>query len=343
MDMAIEASAVQTPRPGIPNPRLWASSKRRPPLSAHTPTCTALSDTRCAPSGRVYRAAVPGRVMGSLRLAGTTAPNALGIDLGTARTRLLIPGVGLILDEPSGVAYSPSGKAIAAGYDAWSAVGEGKGRLRSPVRGGVVRDPVACVHMLSLLLRKAGLNIAATRDVTLSLPATAHRQDALVAAAVVASATDRRVIPVESGLAACVGAGLDITLNAPRVVCDLGAGVTEVAAVADGRVVTSVAARVELGAYDRHPARALRRVAQMLRRTLEALPDRSVGEVATAPLLLVGGGALRLDLVTRLGDSCRMQVQVPVNPRDVVGHGLANCVIGFGRRAKLVSRRDNPI
>jgi rod shape-determining protein MreB len=180
--------------------------------------------------------------------------------------------------------------------------------------------------MLQILLRKSGADLSHSPDVMLSLAATARGRDASVAAAVVASATGGRVVPIEAGLAACIGADLDIGQAGPRLVCDVGAGVTEMAAVADGHVLASMATRMDLGAYDTHAEKASRLLQQLLRRTLDALPERAAGDAAAAPLLLVGGGALRSDLIDRLRACCHMQIQVPADPRDVVARGLASCI-----------------
>jgi rod shape-determining protein MreB len=143
---------------------------------------------------------------------------------------------------------------------------------------------------------------------------------------VVASVTGGRVFPVDAGLAACIGAELDIGRAAPRLVCDLGAGVTEMAAVADGRVLASMATRLDLDTYDTHAEKALRLLEQLLRRTLNALPDRAAGDAAATPFLLVGGGALRSDLIGRLRARCHLEIQVPAAPRDVVARGVATSV-----------------
>jgi actin-like ATPase involved in cell morphogenesis len=230
------------------------------------------------------------------------------------------------VDEPSQVAYAVTGEPIAAGHEAWVAAAEGRGRIVSPVRGGVVRDPVGCVHMLQMLLRKSGADLSRSPDVMLSVAASARGRDASVAAAVVASATGGRVIPIEAGLAACIGSDLDIGQAGARVVCDVGAGVTEMAAVADGHVLASMATRLDLRAYDTHAEKAMRLLEQLLRRILDALPERASGDAAAAPLLLVGGGALQPDLIGRLCACCHMQIQVPTDPRDVVARGLASCM-----------------
>jgi rod shape-determining protein MreB and related proteins len=297
----------------VPGPGSRPDAARSEPRGACARACDALG------AGDV-RSALPPPV----RSEGP----ALAIDLGSARTQIVVPGIDGVVDEPTHVACTSTGEAIAAGHDAWLATAEGRGRLQSPVRGGVVRDPVSCVHMLRILLSKSGADLALHPDVTLSVAATAHGRDASVLAAVVASVTGGRVFPIEAGLAASIGADLDIAQDVPRLVCDVGAGVTEMAAVANGQVIASVATRLELGAYDTRSEQALRLVERLLRRTLEALPDGAAGDAAAGPLLLVGAGALRSDLIARLGARCRMQVLVPVKPREVVARGLARILTG---------------
>ena len=197
----------------------------------------------------------------------------IAIDLGTSRTQIFLPHAGIVLDEPTLTAYSASGDVIAAGRDAWVASEVGHAQLRMPVRGGVVRDPVGCVHTVRLLLRKAGLPSTDGRYIAVSLPATATARDASVLTAVMASATGGRVVPVESTLAASIGTGIDIGSDAPHIVCDVGAGVTELAVIADGHLVSGSALRMGIRDYDDEPERAVRRVVQLLRRVLDDLPD----------------------------------------------------------------------
>jgi actin-like ATPase involved in cell morphogenesis len=195
-----------------------------------------------------------------------------------------------------------------------------------PMRGGIVGDPVGCVHLLRLLMRKAELAGADGSEVAVSVAGSAHARDASVLAGVIASATGRRVLPVQSALAASIGAGNDITQSAPRLVCDVGAGITEVAAVADGRVLASSAARMGVRHYVHDAERAVRRVVRQLRRVLDDLPDRAAREAAAGPLLFVGGGALLPDLATRLSSACRTPVRVPDQPSYAVANGLGASV-----------------
>jgi actin-like ATPase involved in cell morphogenesis len=95
--------------------------------------------------------------MAALRGGRRGRDGGFAVDLGSARTQVLVPGAGVVLDEPTLVAYAAGGIVVAAGQDAWVASETGPARLQMPVRSGVVRNPVACVHVLKQLLRLAGL------------------------------------------------------------------------------------------------------------------------------------------------------------------------------------------
>lgn len=252
----------------------------------------------------------------------------IAIDLGTARTQISLSHAGMVLDEPTLIAYSVNGDVIAAGRDAWVASEVGTARLRMPVRGGVVRDPVGCVHTVRLLLRKAGLTATDGRDIAVSLPASARARDASVLTAVMASATGGRIVPVESTLAAAIGTGIDIGADAPHIVCDVGAGVTELAVIADGHLVSGSALRMGIRDYDDEPERAVRRVVKLFRRVLDDLPDPVAGDAVASELLLVGGGASVPELVALLAAAFRMPIHIPDDPRQAVATGLGRCLTG---------------
>lgn len=249
----------------------------------------------------------------------------LAIDLGTARIRFFIPRTGIVLDEPNLVAYASTGEVIAAGHAAWSASAADNARLHKPVRSGVIRDPIGCVHALRLLLAKALPDRHHTDRATVCIPATAHLADVSVILGVAASATGGQVRPVASGLAACLGAGLDVARPTPRLVCDVGAGITEIACVAQGLVLASAALRSGIGHYDEHPDRAVRDITALLHRLLNQLSDRRHALAGgNESLLLVGGGALLADLAPRLSAALQLPVLVPERPRDVVAFGLGD-------------------
>ena len=257
----------------------------------------------------------------------------VGIDLGTARTKICLSGAGIVLDEPTLAAYDGSGAVIAAGHDAWVASETGPARLQVPVRGGVIGDPVGCVHTIRLLLRKARVTTTDGRDIAVSLPATANARDASVLTAVMASATGGRITAVQSTLAASIGSGIGVEEAWPHAVLDLGAGVTELAVIADGQVLAVSALRMGIRDYDDDSEPAEGRIVELLRRVLNDIPERVAGDVAAGDLLLVGGGASQPELAARLSRALGMPVRVPPHPREVVVDGLGRCLAGPMARA----------
>ncbi|WP_432861712.1 rod shape-determining protein [Microbispora rosea] len=113
---------------------------------------------------------------------------ALALDLGTARTRLLLSGSTAIKERPS-------------------SFGE-PGTRRWPVRHGMVADMPSCARLV-----RAALSDAVTGQhpplerVLLGVPVAASRLDRRAAYAAVSSAARCRVTIVEEPLAAAVGCG----------------------------------------------------------------------------------------------------------------------------------------
>jgi actin-like ATPase involved in cell morphogenesis len=259
-----------------------------------------------------------------LRQGARLGPVAL--DVGTGRTRIHVADRGLVLDEPTLLAYGPRGDVLAAGHRAWAAATGHGVRLVWPVRRGVVVDPVSCVHLLRLLLRQAGAAPATDLVLATAVPTAASTRDTSVLTAAVASAGGGSVLPISAELAAAVGAGVDIADTVTNLVCDLGAGVIEVAATGDGRVLAS--SRIGIGAreFDEAPQRVLGGMVVALREVLDALPEHTAADLAARPVVLVGGGALRPGLAAALSAAWRAPVTVAGRPRDAVILGLGTCV-----------------
>ena len=82
----------------------------------------------------------------------------LGLDVGSCSTRIYQRGVGIVLDEPSAIAFSPGGQELlAVGAEAKLMADQASGDVRVvfPVRGGVVADHQAAARMVRELVRRA--------------------------------------------------------------------------------------------------------------------------------------------------------------------------------------------
>jgi rod shape-determining protein MreB len=180
------------------------------------------------------------------RLRRAIADPDLAIDLGTANKRLFALGKGLIADEPSLVRVDTATGSVeaigvrAARLDA-STHDE---RAVAPLRAGFVADVDVAVSLLTPLFRRARRLGLVRPRVLACAPAGASEEEreAVVAAARRAGAASVHLAP--EPLAAAIGAGLDVSSPYAQMLVDLGDGVTDIAVVASGSIVTASSVRV---------------------------------------------------------------------------------------------------
>lgn len=181
--------------------------------------------------------------------AGTAAD--LYVDLGTANTLIAARGKGIILNEPSLIAYqqtSPGKKrVIAVGTDAKEKLANNPGSIfpQKPIRDGVIADFETTEIMLKHFLSQPGVRSAFSRPrVVVSLPygVTEVEKKAVIQSCKAAGA--KEVFLIDEPMAAAIGSGLNIKSAEGNMIIDIGGGTTEVAVIALADIVYCEAARV---------------------------------------------------------------------------------------------------
>lgn len=181
--------------------------------------------------------------------AGTAAD--LYVDLGTANTLIAARGKGIILNEPSLIAYqqtSPGKKrVIAVGSDAKEKLANNPGSIfaQKPIRDGVIADFETTEVMLKHFLSQQGVKSAFSRPrVVVSLPygVTEVEKKAVIQSCKAAGA--KAVFLIDEPMAAAIGSGLNIKSAEGNMIIDIGGGTTEVAVIALADIVYCEAARV---------------------------------------------------------------------------------------------------
>jgi actin-like ATPase involved in cell morphogenesis len=246
--------------------------------------------------------------------------SALALDLGTSRTQAFAPVGGLLIDEPTLLAWDGSGRAFAAGRRAWEVSASTGARLSCPVRRGLPVRPMECARYLQLLLEQYQIRVDG--PVVLAIPAVASSYEASVLTSVPASVTGTRIVPVRSPLAAAIGTGLPMHEPVSGLVCDVGAGVLELGAVGDGRLLEQSSASVGTREYLDDPERLVLLAVWALKRLLEKVPPTVARQLAAGPVHVVGGGALLPGLQAGLADGFQMEAIVHEEPRQAVINGL---------------------
>ena len=172
----------------------------------------------------------------------------IGVDLGTSTTLVCVKGKGIIMREPSVVAYDVRNDAVrAVGTEAKNMIGRTPGSIVAvrPLRDGVIADYDVTAAMLKRFIARAlkGSFFSRVRMV-LCIPAgiTEVESRAVYDAAKQAGASEIDLL--EEPMAAAVGAGLPVWDAAGNMVADIGGGTTDVAVISLGDIVTSQSLRI---------------------------------------------------------------------------------------------------
>lgn len=172
----------------------------------------------------------------------------LGIDLGTANTVVFLPGVGVVIDEPTVVAISEQDKKIlAVGIEAKEMIGKTPEHIIAyrPMQGGVIADYRATEALLRYFINKALPKWNFLKpDVLISVPAgiTSAERRAVIDAAIRAGAKNAYVM--KEPILSAIGAGIPVyESNKGHVVVDIGGGTTDVAVISLGSIVHSASVK----------------------------------------------------------------------------------------------------
>ena len=172
----------------------------------------------------------------------------IGVDLGTANTLVCVKGKGIIMREPSVVAYDVRNDAVrAVGREAKEMIGRTPGSIVAvrPLKDGVIADFDVTAAMLKRFVNEAlkGSLFSRVRMV-ICIPTgvTEVESRAVYDAAKQAGAYD--VDLVEEPMAAAVGAGLPVQEATGNMIVDIGGGTSEIAVISLGDIVTAQSLRI---------------------------------------------------------------------------------------------------
>ncbi len=175
----------------------------------------------------------------------------VAIDLGTANTLVYKQGEGIVFNEPTVVAMNANtGVVEAMGEEAWQMIGGRSGQVVAvrPMRYGVMTEFDITQRMIHVVLRRVGVSKFPKPRVLVSIPSESSEVERRAIEEAVRFAGGRGVVLVEEPLAAAIGAGLPIHEPIGNLVVDIGGGMSEMAVVSMGGVVSG--GSVKLGGFD---------------------------------------------------------------------------------------------
>jgi rod shape-determining protein MreB len=169
----------------------------------------------------------------------------VGIDLGTANTKIAIAGEGIIATEPSVVATNLNTKEIlSVGTEAKKMLGRTPANIVAvrPLRDGVISDFEATRDMMEYFIAlaysksKKLFKIPRPR-VIVGVPSSSSEIGRKAVRDAAKNAGARDVFVIEEPMAAAIGSGLPTTEPVGSMIVDIGGGTTDIAIISLGGIV----------------------------------------------------------------------------------------------------------
>ena len=192
----------------------------------------------------------------------------IGIDLGTASILVYVRGKGVVLKEPSVVAFDrDSNKIKAIGEEARLMLGRTPGNIVAvrSLRKGVISDYTVTEKMLKHFIQKAiGKKTFRKPRISVCVPSGVTEVEKKAVEDATYQAGAREVMIIEEPIAAAIGAGIDISRPCGNMVVDIGGGTTDIAVISLGGTVVSTSIKIAGDDFDEAIVRFMRKKHNLL-------------------------------------------------------------------------------
>ena len=192
----------------------------------------------------------------------------MGIDLGTASVLVYIKGKGVVLKEPSVVAFDrDTNKIKAIGEEARLMLGRTPGNIVAvrPLRQGVISDYTVTEKMLKHFIQKAGGKQRLRKPrISVCVPSGVTEVEKKAVEDATYQAGAREVAIIEEPIAAAIGAGIDISRPCGNMIVDIGGGTADIAVISLGGTVVSTSIKIAGDDFDEAIVRYMRKKHNLL-------------------------------------------------------------------------------
>ena len=196
------------------------------------------------------------------------AASDIGIDLGTASILVYAKGKGIVLKEPSVVAYDKdSNKIRAVGEEARQMIGRTPGNIVAvrPLRQGVISDYTVTEKMIKYFVQKAmGRRTFKKPRISICVPSGVTEVERKAVEEATYAAGAREVLLIEEPVAAAIGAGIDISKPCGNMIVDIGGGTSDIAVISLGGTVVNTSIKIAGDDFDEAIVRYMRKKHNLL-------------------------------------------------------------------------------
>lgn len=192
----------------------------------------------------------------------------IGIDLGTASILVYIRGKGVVLKEPSVVAFDRDTNRIKAiGEDARLMLGRTPGNIVAvrPLRQGVISNYDLTEKIMKHFIQKAlGKRAFRKPRIAVCVPSGVTEVERKAVEDATYQAGARDVYIIEEPVAAAIGAGIDIYKPCGNMIVDIGGGTADIAVISLGGTVVSASIKIAGDDFDEALVRHMRKKHNLL-------------------------------------------------------------------------------
>lgn len=225
----------------------------------------------------------------------------IAVDLGTVHVIAFVEHKGIVLSEPTAIAYdSETNEPIAVGKKAYEMLGKTPDSIYvvNPLENGTISSFKACEQMLTIFMNKICQNKLFKPNVIVCMPSSVTNLERRTILDVITAAGAGTACLIEEPLVAAVGAGLSTAEPLGRMVIDIGGGTTDIAVITMGNIAVSSSVKGAGNALNEAIIRHLKKdrdivigfpTAEMLKTTLGCAIDRE------AEIAIIAKGKSNLD------------------------------------------------
>jgi rod shape-determining protein MreB len=166
----------------------------------------------------------------------------IGIDLGTAATQIYLKGAGVVVNEPSIVAFNNrTNRVVAYGAEARKMLSRTPAHITAlrPISSGVIADFDIAKEMITRMLGGKFLPWSLLTETVVSVPTNLTEVERKSVEDLLREVGAHKVFLLEQPLAAALGGRLEVNEPGASLIVDLGAGTTDMAVISMNGIVVS--------------------------------------------------------------------------------------------------------